>query len=282
MTVLRVMTWNIRNGGRDRGGPDRRILLARVVAAYRPDVLALQELRGLDVARFAADAGLTPHLARSPFGQPVAILVHPRWPTVASGPVRRPFHHAAQRVTLSTDAGPLAVLSTHFYPYRGGRRLVEARWAATALRRARADLALLAGDLNTLDPYAEPTDHAGDLVQTGGGAHARSLARLAPAYRRRHLRRDGRTVDTRAVARLLAAGLVDLAATAGPTVPTGYGHTPEFAEMRLDYLLATPALAARLVDARVIRSPDTHQASDHHPLTATFTLTPPHPTAPTS
>ncbi|WP_236145562.1 MULTISPECIES: endonuclease/exonuclease/phosphatase family protein [unclassified Micromonospora] len=254
------MTWNIRNGGQDRHGPDRRTLLARVVAAHRPDVLALQELRGLDVARFASDAGLTPHLARSPFGQPVAILVHPRWPTTATGPVRRPFHHAAQRVTLSTDAGPLAVLSTHFYPYRGGRRLVEAGWAAAALRRSRADLALLAGDLNTLPPYAD---------------HAESLARLAPAYRRRHLRRDGRTVDTRAVAHLLAAGLVDLAATAGPTVPTGYGHTPEFAEMRLDYLLATPALAAHLVDVQVIRTPDTHRASDHHPITATFTLTPP-------
>ncbi|WP_223884620.1 endonuclease/exonuclease/phosphatase family protein [Micromonospora craniellae] len=254
------MTWNIRNGGQDRGGPDRRALLARVVAAHRPDVLALQELRGLDVARFAADAGLTPHLARSPFGQPVAILVHPRWPTRAAGPVRRPFHHAAQRVTLGTDAGPLVVLNTHFYPYRGGRRLVEARWAATALRRARTALALLAGDLNTLAPYAD---------------HAASLERLTPAYRRRHLRRDGRRVDTRAVARLLDAGLVDLAATAGPTVPTAHGCTPEFADMRLDYLLATPALAAHLVDTHVIRTPDTYQASDHHPLQATFTLTHP-------
>ncbi|MFF0719836.1 endonuclease/exonuclease/phosphatase family protein [Micromonospora sp. NPDC003816] len=273
-----MMTWNIRNGGQDRHGPDRRTLLARVVAAHRPDVLALQELRGLDVARFASDAGLTPHLARSPFGQPVAILVHPRWPTTATGPVRRPFHHAAQRVTLSTDAGPLAVLSTHFYPYRGGRRLVEAGWAAAALRRSRADLALLAGDLNTLAPYADHADgvdRADRADAVDRADHARSLARLAPAYRRRHLRRDGRTVDTRAVARLLASGLVDLAATAGPTVPTGYGHTPEFAEMRLDYLLATPALAAHLVDVQVIRTPDTHRASDHHPIQATFTLTPP-------
>ncbi|WP_230415801.1 hypothetical protein [Micromonospora tarapacensis] len=34
------MTWNIRTGGQDRGGPDRRDRLARVVAEQRPDVLA--------------------------------------------------------------------------------------------------------------------------------------------------------------------------------------------------------------------------------------------------
>ncbi|MEV6690922.1 endonuclease/exonuclease/phosphatase family protein [Micromonospora sp. NPDC051196] len=262
--MLRVVTWNIRNGGRDSGGPDRRDALARVVADACPDVLALEELRGLDVTAFAARLGLRPYVAGSWFGQPVAVLVRPAWPVLAAAPVRRPFHHGAQRVTIGTDVGPLTVLGTHFYPYSGRRRLVEAGWAAAALRRARAGLALLAGDLNTLDPYAE---------------HAEQIARLPVAYRRRHLRRDGRTPDTRAVARLLAAGLVDLGASAGPTVPTGYGGA-EFSDMRLDYLLATPALATRLTAVQVLRTPDTHQASDHHPLLATFTLTPPRSSPP--
>ncbi|GIJ24562.1 endonuclease/exonuclease/phosphatase family protein [Micromonospora lutea] len=253
------MTWNIRTGGRDRGGPDRRELVAGVIARQRPDVLAVQELGGLDVAGFATDVGLRPYLARSWLGQPVALLVRPSWPVLAAAPVRRPFHHAAQRVVVGTGAGPLTVLGTHLDPYWGTRRLVEAGWAAAALRPARDGLALLAGDLNTLDPYA---------------GHADQLGRLPPAYRRRHLRRDGRTVETRAVARLLAAGLTDLGVDAGPTVPTAHGGA-EFADLRLDYLLATPALADRLTDLHVVRDPDTEHASDHYPLLAEFVLTPP-------
>ncbi|SFC51783.1 endonuclease/exonuclease/phosphatase family protein [Micromonospora sediminimaris] len=259
--VLRVMTWNIRTGGRDRDGPDRRELVARVITQQRPDVLALQELGGLDVAGLASGVGLRPFVARSWLGQPVALLVAPRWPVLAAAPVRRPFHHAAQRVVVSTEAGPLTVLGTHLDPYSGTRRLVEAGWAVAALRPRHDGLALLAGDLNTLDPYA---------------GHADQVGRLPPAYRRRHLRRDGRTVETRSVARLLAAGLVDLGADAGPTVPTAHGGA-EFADMRLDYLLATPTLATHLTHVGVLRTPHTDHASDHYPLLADFALTPPLP-----
>ncbi|WP_436837349.1 endonuclease/exonuclease/phosphatase family protein [Micromonospora matsumotoense] len=291
-----MMTWNIRTGGRDRTGPDRRDLVCRVVAAQAPDVLAVQELRGFDrpgvLAGFADRVGMRPHLARTCFGQPVAVLVRPPWRTRSAGPVRRPFHHAAQRVQLATSAGPLTVLSTHLDPYTGLRRRVEAGWLVGAVRRAPGELALVAGDLNTLDP---------------GTAHADRVARLPVAYRRRHLRRDGRTVETRAVARLLAAGLVDLwthaggpadlpraggpadlpraggpadlpraggSAEAGLTAPTRHGGGVEFSGMRLDYLFGTPALAARLRDFQVVRGGDTEYASDHYPVVAELDLDP--------
>ncbi|SCF45659.1 exodeoxyribonuclease-3 [Micromonospora matsumotoense] len=281
------MSWNIRTGGRDRTGPDRRDLVCRVVAAQAPDVLAVQELRGFDrpgvLAGFADRVGMRPYLARTCFGQPVAVLVRPPWRTRSAGPVRRPFHHAAQRVELATAAGPLIVLSTHLDPYTGLRRRVEAGWLAGAVRRAPGGLALVAGDLNTLDPGTE---------------HADRVARLPAAYRRRHLRRDGRTVETRAVARLLAAGLVDLwtraagladptraggavdpthagePVEAGLTAPTRHGGGVEFSGMRLDYLLGTPALAARLRDFHVVRGGDTEYASDHYPVVAELDLDP--------
>ncbi|MCM0673953.1 endonuclease/exonuclease/phosphatase family protein [Micromonospora phytophila] len=266
--MLRVMTWNIRTGGRDRGGRDRSDLLIRVVTDRRPDVLALQELRGFDagdvLARFADRVGMRPHLARSCLGQPVAVLLRPPLRALAATRVRRPFHHAAQRVTVATDAGPLTVLSVHLDPYLGTRRRVEAGWAAAALRRAPGDLALMAGDLNTLDPVTDHTDR---------------VARLPPAYRRRHLRRDGRTVETRAVARLLATGLVDLYAAAGDpdaglTAPTRHGGGAEFSGMRLDYLLGTPALAGRVRDCRVVRGGETEYASDHYPVVVDLDLDP--------
>ncbi|WBB70163.1 endonuclease/exonuclease/phosphatase family protein [Micromonospora sp. WMMD812] len=265
--MLRVMTWNIRTGGRDRGGPDRRDAIVEVVTAQRPDVLALQELRGFDAAGvldgFADRLGLRPQLARSCFGQPVAVLVRPPLRTVSAGPLRRPFHHAAARVVVATDAGPLTVLGTHLNPYSGGWRRIEVDWLARAVRRAPGDLTLLGGDLNALDPATD---------------HTARLDGLPPAYRRRHLRRDGRTVDTRAVAVLLAAGLVDLyRAAGGPdeglTVPTRHGGA-EFSGMRLDYLLGSPALAARVRDCRVVRGGPADRASDHYPLVADVDLGP--------
>ncbi|SBT37121.1 endonuclease/exonuclease/phosphatase family protein [Micromonospora auratinigra] len=265
--MLRVMTWNVRTGGRDRDGTDRTDRIVAVVTAHRPDVLALQELRGFDrdgrTAELAGRVGMVSHLARSCLGQPVAVLVRPPLRVLRAGPLRRPFHHAAVRVAVATTEGPLTVVGTHLYPWSGGRRRLEADWLAHAVSRA-GRLALLVGDLNTLDPVAD---------------HAARLAGLAPPYRRRHLRRDGRTVDTRAVARLLDAGLVDLwphtggTEPDGLTVPTRYGGA-EFAGMRLDYLLATPALAALTRGVRVLRGGDADTASDHYPVLADLALDP--------
>ncbi|SCG72114.1 exodeoxyribonuclease-3 [Micromonospora coxensis] len=262
------MTWNIRTGGRDRGGPDRLGLVTGVIAAERPDLLALQELRDFDRGGLLADVagrvGMRPHLARSCFGQPVAVLVRPPLRVRRAGPVRRPFHHAAARVVVDTSAGPLTVFSAHLSPYSGGRRRMEADWLAAAVRRAAGELTLLAGDLNTLDPTVD---------------HTARLAGLPALYRRRHLRRDGRTVDTRAVSRLLAAGLVDLWPLRaeddadGLTVPTRHGGA-EFAGMRLDYLLAGARLAACARRVRVVRGGDADHASDHYPVVAELELEP--------
>ncbi|MEU0550465.1 endonuclease/exonuclease/phosphatase family protein [Micromonospora sp. NPDC005979] len=266
--MLRVMTWNIRTGGRDRGGSDRLDRVVQVVDQQAPDVLALQELRGFDraglMAAVADRVGMTPHLARSCFGQPVAVLVRPPYRVLAAGPLRRPFHHAAARVVVSTPAGPLTVVGTHLYPYSGGRRRMEVDWLVAALRRAPGPMTLLAGDLNSLDPTVD---------------HTARLDGLPALYKRRHLRRRGGAVDTRAVARLLAADLVDLwpsangdaPEAAGLTVPTRFGGA-EFAGMRLDYLLGSRAVAERVRDCRVIRDATTDTASDHYPLLVTIDL----------
>ncbi|MEQ4304109.1 endonuclease/exonuclease/phosphatase family protein [Plantactinospora sp. B6F1] len=273
------MTYNIKNGGRDGADPGRLDLVLQVVAEQRPDVLALQELRGLrrDRDRFdtlARRLGMRGYLAGGWFGQPVAVLVRPPVAPVVVAPVRRPFHHGAQRVVLDTDRGPLTVLSTHLHPYSGWRRLREAGWLVGAASRGGADrrrlperLVLLAGDLNTLDP---------------GGRHDERIGRLPPEYRKRHLMPDGVTVDTRAVAALYRAGFVDLFRPAGPagsaepphTVPTSAGGGVEFTAMRLDYLLGTPPLARLAHPPRVVTGGAAESASDHYPLVVEFDLRP--------
>jgi exodeoxyribonuclease-3 len=257
--TLRIMTWNIKTGGVDRGRRDRRAAIAAVVNRELPDILAMQELREFDGAdgrrmgEFADAVGMTAHLARSAFGQPVAVLVRPPLRITGGKTVRWRLHHAAAEATVPTDAGQLTVVSTHLNPFSPYRRMREALWLAARYGSAKRPV-VLAGDLNALDPA---TDHAVGLL------------RLDTMYRRRHLAADG-TADTRAIAALLDGGFADLWAAAGmgdgTTVPTTSGGGQEFSRMRLDYVLASAPVAARLRSARVVRGGETEFASDHYPL----------------
>ncbi len=257
------MTWNIKTGGYDRGGADRLDAIGRVVRAEAPDLLAVQELRdahrdgGRRLRRLAGSAGLTPVLAPSFFGQPVAVLA--RRPFLGTWTARFALHHAAAAVTVATGAGPLTLVSTHLNPFSPGRRLREARWLTARFAR-QGRMVAVAGDLNALDPWTDHTDR---------------LARLDAPYRHRHLDPDGRA-DTRTIAHLVGAGFHDLWRRAGRgdglTAPTTAGGGREFSGMRLDYLLATPVLADRIRDIRVVTDGETESASDHYPVVADLDL----------
>ncbi|MGX6608094.1 endonuclease/exonuclease/phosphatase family protein [Micromonosporaceae bacterium Da 78-11] len=253
------MTWNIKTGGVDRGRGDRLAAIASVIAAERPDLLALQELRDFDkhdgrrMREVADSVGMVAHLARSVFGQPVAVLVRPPLATTRSTTVTWRLHHAAAAATVRTAAGPLTLISTHLNPFRPERRRREATWL-TARFSSPTELAVLAGDLNSLDPG---TDHGAEIE-------------LLPAhYRRRHVDTDG-TVNTRAITAFEHGGLLDLWRPAGSgdgrTAPTTQGGGAEFSGMRLDYVLGTKPLVARARDAYVVRGGDAEHASDHYPV----------------
>jgi exodeoxyribonuclease-3 len=268
------MTWNIRTGG-----GDRLDAIARVVDREAPDVLALQELRawgassGRRLRAFADAVAMTPHLAPSLLGQPVAVLVRPPARITSTAVARWQLHHAAATVTLDTDRGPLTVVSTHLNPFSPQRRVREARWLAARYGPAPARfgngpgwtqglsarvrrLVVVTGDLNALDPWDDHTDR---------------LARLPELYRVRHLRRDG-GVDTRTVAAFDAAGLSDLWRVAGTgdglTAPTTAGGGKEFSGMRLDYVLGSQPVADLVTAVRVVRGDEAEWASDHYPVVA--------------
>ncbi|MEU4688289.1 endonuclease/exonuclease/phosphatase family protein [Actinoplanes sp. NPDC023714] len=251
------MTWNILNGG-----GDRLPAIVEVVREVRPDILAVQELRdfhryeGSRLGAFAEAIGMTAHLARPVvFGQPVAVLVRPPLTVARRTSVRWRLHHAAATVVVPTPAGPLTVVSTHLTPYSPYRRMREAIWLA-ARHASAGGLVALAGDLNGLAP---------------GEDHTGALASLPDVYRRRHVSPSG-AADTRAVAAFLRAGFADLGRGAGPTVPTAGLRGAEFAETRLDYVLASPALARRAHDLRVVRTSTADHASDHYPVVVELDL----------
>jgi exodeoxyribonuclease-3 len=244
---MRLMTWNIRTGG-----GSRRPAIEAVLRRFAPDLLCLQELRGFDqqrLDRLAGSLGLHGHLARSLFGQPVAVLARHGFTHKTSVTLR--LHHAAAAITT----GDLTLVSTHLNPFSPERRRREATWLAARFHRA-SPMVLLAGDLNGLSPHGE-----------------HSLADLDPRYRRRHLRPDG-TVDTRGLAAFEHGGLGDLWPRAGVgdghTVPTTGCGGGEFGAMRLDYVLGNPAAAGRVRELRVLRGDETEYASDHYPLLADF------------
>jgi exodeoxyribonuclease-3 len=252
--TVRFLTWNVRTGG--SGG--RLEALVTLLRRERPDILALQELRGFRGRRMrqvAGALGMTPFLAPSVFGQPVAVLVRPPLRIIGWSAVRWRLHHAAAAVRVPTTAGQLTVVSTHLNPFSPYRRLREARWLAARHRPAKGPV-LIAGDLNSLDP---------------GTDHTARIAALSGPYARRHRAADG-TADTRAIAAFQEAGFVDLwpavGEGAGLTVPTSRGGGHEFSTtgMRLDYVLASPPVAARATGARVLRGAEAEYASDHYPL----------------
>ena len=238
---MKVMTWNILVGGGGRLGA-----IQSVIARERPDVLCLQELRGL---RRLCVPGMDAHVSPSLFGQPVAVLARPPYRLARTRSVRWRLHHAA----AIAEVGDVTVVSTHLNPFSPYRRYREARWLAARFG-SRRRMVLIAGDLNSLDPATD---------------HTETVNRLAPAYRGRHLGADGRP-DTRAIAAFAAAGFVDLGHGLGDTAPTKGLGGPEFSGMRLDYLLASPPLATRLERMEIVTDAETDYASDHYPVIAEF------------
>jgi exodeoxyribonuclease-3 len=256
--TLRLMTWNIKNGG-----GDRLPAIIQVIHREQPDVLCLQELQefrryGRRLHALAEEAGMTVHLAPAGFAQPVAVLVRPPRRILRRSTVRWRLHHAVAIAVVETTAGPLTVVSAHLNPFSPYRRYREARWLSVRHGSARR-MTLVAGDMNGLAPDDD---------------HTTTLDDVHSLFQQRHLGPDG-VPDTRAVAAFGAAGFTDLWRAVGDgdgrTVPTGFAGR-EFGAMRLDYLLASPPLAARARRAWVVRDELTAQASDHYPVRADVDL----------
>jgi endonuclease/exonuclease/phosphatase family metal-dependent hydrolase len=234
------MTFNIRHGL----GADRRVDLsrtARVIAAVRPDVVALQEVdRHLDArSGFVDQAGwlartLTMHLA---FGAAVD-----RDPP-APGRPRRQFGNAILSVApiLEWDHTPL--------PRPGGeqRGLLRAQIAARGA---------------SWQVYATHLDHA-DAERRR--AQASAIAQLLGAPERAVvLCGDLNATPASAEVRILTDGLRD----AWPAVRTGRGltHPSPIPLRRIDYVLCAERDSVRA--AHVFGSVWARLASDHLPVVA--------------
>jgi exodeoxyribonuclease-3 len=264
---MRVMTWNLLKGGQDAGSCDRLNRVVRVVRLQAPDIVLFQEAthfntggnhllhelgNALDMQGYLALANTGYHLA--------AYVRRSEWVQHYRVDTGKFFHALLSLDLLLHDGIRLLVLDTHLCPDSPDTRLREAQNLASYA--SKGEHVLMAGDLNSLDPY---------------GNHADSLARMPDHYRSRYVLPGMKTVpDTRVTRTLENAGFVDLGHRHGEedfTIPTKlpvYGS--EFGKLRLDYVYATEPLASTATDVRVIRTNTTDQASDHYPIVVDFAL----------
>jgi len=251
--MLRVMTYNIKDGGVD-DGTDRLPSIHAIVREARPDILAVQEANELELRShrrlfaFERATGLRGFLALSRSGHHGAVFIRPGLRPVSLRTDTGESYRALIELGLETPGGLRMIVSAvHLDPISPERRL------AGALECTNAPPAIALGDFNN------------NRADEPGFAEAWARFPL------RHRARSGSSqVDDRLFAALERAGYVDLhrrfhPGQPGPTIDVAGG-------LRLDYIFATEDLAARATACEVIRTPETGRASDHHPVVADFDL----------
>lgn len=252
---MRVLTYNILDGGVSRDGASRLDLIYEVIGALDPDVVALQEANEFEAhgqrRRFEVEraTGMRSLLGLSVSGYHGALLVKPGFDVVAWRSEASETNRSFNEMRILTPGGlRIAVVGVHLHPFSPDARLF---WALHALP---GPPAIVLGDFNT--PRADDP-----------GIEA-AVSRIGP----RLLVRSGNfgaTIDDRAPRALETAGLVDLYRRARPGDP---GITMPGLGVRLDYIFATDDLAGRMSDCQVYGAAPADRASDHLPLFADFDL----------
>lgn len=147
---MRVVAWNIRAGGGRRAGR-----IARQLARWTPDVVALSEFRASPpsalLARALAQQGLAHQLttadARAPGRN--ALLVAARWPLRRVRLQAAPRERARWLLTVVQAPVPLVLGAMHVPNRVSGRKYPFLDAVLACARRWRRGPALLVGDTNS-------------------------------------------------------------------------------------------------------------------------------------
>lgn len=290
---MRVMTYNIQYGK----GRDGRYDITRIAdALVGADIIGLQEVEAywersgnlhqvetiaerlpgfhwvygatVDIHKSWTDAEGKVQNRRRQFGN--AILS--RWPILSTrtflfpGKLSPVNAHSIQRgiteASIKTPLGLVRIYTSHFSHLSDAERLRHAQFALDLHRRAQADGPVSSGDHpdrswleNPPPPVPAEAILMGDFNMTPEGPVYPLVAGVKSGMYGRLHANDG-FADT-----WLAAGHEE---TDGPTF---YRDWDAKTGARLDYIFATPGLAAKVVAAEVLADID---ASDHQPLVVTF------------
>lgn len=247
---LKVATWNV-NGIRARGAQ-----LQEWLARERPDVVCLQEIKAtpdqIPTALFEMEGyRCFWHGGKGYSG--VAILLNTGTCTESTAFSHPSFDHEQRIVT--TDV--LGVTIASIYVPNGGKDF-------------KAKMAFL----QAMDHYAESCQSEGRPLLLCGDINV-TLTERDVHPKERKPRAIGQLPEERALlAQIISHGLVDVGRAVAPDDDALFTWWPPWRQMkernigwRLDYVLASEALAARAVSCVVQRDVGT---SDHGPVVATF------------
>ena len=249
---MRLLTYNIRNGGVGRAGE-----IAEVITAARPDVVALQEATDpAMVEQIAKVAGFPYSGSRRSHSTGFLSRVPVREYAWRHPPRTR---HALLEVSLGDGLPRLFVLHLRawFSRWSEQRRARELRGLLDGIRdqleREHHAFAfhLLAGDFNALAP-GEAFDPS-----------------PMPRWIRGMIWLSGREIGRHTIEMMRADGYVDAWRVVHPDSEKEPGFTfPVWnPHVRLDYVFTPTAYASRVMTCEVRRTPDAvRTASDHHPL----------------
>jgi endonuclease/exonuclease/phosphatase family metal-dependent hydrolase len=240
--VLRILTYNIR-----RGGKGHEEALAQTIRACTPDLVILQEASDPEVVnRLAANTGMAQCASRK--GNSLGFLSRTR---VASFGWHKPriSRHAFLEIELpGTEARIFGIhLSAVHAAWTERRRTEELRALLKSIARHQHGFHVLTGDFNTLAP--------GELLDF----------RKLPGRLRALVWLSGGEVRWRTIQIILDAGYVDAyrllhTGVPGFTFPTWDPH------VRLDYLFLPARYVPQLRSVEIMDVPGARDASDHLPL----------------
>lgn len=243
--ILKLLSYNIRFGGRGRGAR-----LADVIRAVAPDLVVFQEATDPSVIEGLAKATGLPLWAARPAHSIGYIsrveIAHHEWHRPAGA-----RHSFLEIVLAGSEARVFGLhLSARFSKWSERRRAREIRALLQGIEKHQGGFHVLVGDFNTLAP--------GELLE----------AQRMPAWIRGLIWLSGRDIRRETIQIMLDAHYVDGYRWLHP-VDKGYTFPTWDPHVRLDYVFLPEAFASRLTDCQVIKEPAAvAQASDHFPLLA--------------
>ncbi|NKI27463.1 hypothetical protein HCG49_12910 [Arenibacter sp. 6A1] len=269
---VKVISYNIWNGfdwGKDT---DRKKQFIDWVNTQNPDVFALQELCGYTQEKLLDDAKKWGHnyaeiLKTS--GYPVGITS--KEPIEVKERILDDMHHGA----LHCKVYGIDVFVIHFSPFSHQKRREEVKIILDKLTNLTTgqDKYLVLGDFNALSPFDAYLyrDKAGLLEDKRASEREHDHVR--------NLLDD--ELEYGVIGSLLGYPLIDVVQRfttrwedrlSCPTqvFETEKGEGPNKNSTRIDYILSSPFLAKKCVNATVLNKKETYYLSDHYPILAEF------------
>ncbi len=269
---LKIMSYNIWNGfdwGKDSV---RRENCIAWIKNQKPDVLALQELCSYTEEKLKEDALKWGHpyvqLLKTE-GYPTALTSNR--PIVLKERVEKPFWHGL----LHCESYGIDFYIVHLSPADCEIRLNEARLITERIKKSKNESFIILGDFNSYSPFDA------SWMEKNTALKNRTLQNINETYSNLRLGE----FDYSVISEFLACpsvdvclGLTDLQEAYTFPTPVLIGKFDQTSRsiiqnrVRIDYILASPALAKTCEKVVIFNQEATHLLSDHYPVMAEFTL----------